>query len=334
MFQRTPHTFAGGAGYASSPGRRARRASVVLGVAALLVACGPTHHDFLWAGCLREDDCRLGCVKNGNAAACERALAYVQSSGHRAETVLALCEKVPKDTRCCAPSSELEGDNEVGRLAKCAGRCYIAKQSEFCEPFKGSGGETRLATACERTRSDEVCAGLPADTRAAIARANAAYDKARDVSAAELKEEMRQEEAARAARMQAEARARARCDADPACAARTRAQNQPRPPPSTPRGPSTPPIVHTRECLYTFVTGEPRSYGYGNLERHFYDAPDCGGVCCGEDVDCCIDRANGKERCGSPPPTSNTPAPPMCPNGFSPRDTRRDGRRALPILSR
>jgi len=308
------------------------RAGVVV-VAALVGACGPAHHDFLGAGCMREDDCRLGCVKNGNAAACERALAYEQGPTQREETVMALCQKLPDDARCCAPSSELVGDREVARLALCAGRCYLAKRAPFCEPFKGVEGEGRLAVACERTRSDEVCAGLPAPTRARIASANADKDKAREVRVAELTEERRREDAARAARLQAEARARARCDADPACAARARPQSPTRVEPA-PRSASPPPIVHTRECLFTFVTGEPRSYGYGNLERHFYDAPDCGGACCNQDSDCCIDRANGKERCGSAPSTPDTPSAPMCPNGFSPRDARRDGHRALPILPR
>jgi hypothetical protein len=304
----------------------------MLSVGVTVAACGHAAKDLSGADCLFDTDCRDGCVRMSKAVACERALAYPLRPYDREKVLYAYCDNVRDDARCCAAVRELNGEHKVAGAIRCVNSCFLDKgpKPAHCSMFDGSGEEDMIAIACERTTADEVCDHLSparrAVSRARIAEANA--ERARAVAQNEAKFKAEAE-----ARARAQA-ARARCEADPVCrASLTPPAPRPtaRPTPTPPRTPA--PRRDPQACTYTFVTGEPLSRGYANLPRHFYDGPDCAGVCCKEDAACCVDASGTNEVCGAAPSGRDVePAGPMCPPGKSPRDRRRDDHTPLPLL--
>ena len=82
-----------------------------------------------------------------------------------------------------------------------------------------------------------------------------------------------------------------------------------------------------------WVTGGTGPSGFTKPERHFYDAPDCGGVCCEGQSYCCVDATGTRESCSVT--TAKKAADPeahFCPDNGRMRDRRRDDYPVLPIL--
>lgn len=196
---------------------------------------------------------------------------------------------------CCRGYAGTWGSIKDKVVGQCGVLCFLRDQKEYCSVFTGPEGQANQAIACRNYAAarDKMCAGLPADVLATI----------RGQSAAEDREKIARAERERKAREIAE----------------RQTQQAPSPP-------------KRRSCQYMFVTGGSSPSGWTKAERHFYDAPDCGGACCEGQSVCCVD-GRGIESCSqTTKPNYAEPEPQFCRGGGRFRDQRRDDHPVLPVL--
>lgn len=222
---------------------------------------------------------------------------------------------------CCRARAEFEGSSiESDRLLHdsligvCGILCLHKKRDEFCEPFRGPQGEENHAKTCEQYfPAPTLCDGLSPERLAQIKKTRSERERQERVNA-----QLRAEDAAR--RAQVEKRQAVRPS-----------PRQPPPPVATSAGPQR----RRTSCQYMFLTGGRNGSSYTKAERHFYDAPDCGGACCSGQSFCCVERGSGKEFCSKSSSGQNTSSEPeahYCSGAASRRDQPRDDYPPLPVL--
>ncbi|MFO0642449.1 MAG: hypothetical protein U0183_24685 [Polyangiaceae bacterium] len=273
---------------------------------------------------------RTRCIEFSDTPSCRKALASPEAVGDQRVLLLTtMCVKNMDPVLCCKSYEELPyarttkapaGNNaQAIALATCARFCFRANGSapRFCEPFEGGLGEVNRLRACEGNyRDDVVCAGVDPGARAEI-RARLSR--------------IEQEEKDRVARFQREQQERKERDLEAyrrvSVTRNSGNGTTPAPPPrQTPARPR-------QSCQYMWVTGGTGPSGFTKPERHFYDAPDCGGVCCEGQSYCCVDATGTRESCS----VTNTkkaadPETHFCRDNGHMRDRRRDDYPVLPIL--
>lgn len=273
----------------------------------------------------------LSCTQFRDHASCMKALASPEAVGDvRVSLLTYVCETGLDQELCCKSYEELPY-TPVGKggatknpqalsLATCWLFCYRAngRPPRFCEVFEGGFGEVNRLRACEgNSHDDVVCAGVDPGARAEI--------RAR-LSRSE------QEEKDRVARFQREQQERKERDLEAyrrvSVTRNSGNGTTPAPPP-----PRQTPARPRQSCQYMWVTGGTGPSGFTKPERHFYDAPDCGGVCCEGQSYCCVDATGTRESCS----VTNTkkaadPETHFCRDSGHMRDRRRDDYPVLPIL--
>ena len=233
---------------------------------------------------------------------------------YRAAVYGSLCKGgAPYSEMCCRAQAEFEGSSNEGErqlhdgmIGVCGVFCIANKREEFCEPFRGPKGEENHAKACEQYYpSPTLCDGVSPERIARIQRTREERERQNRVNAA----------------------VRAEIDG------RKAVRPSPRQPP--PVATSAAPQRRRTSCQYMFLTGGRNGSGYTKVERHFYDAPDCGGACCSGQSFCCVERGSGKEFCSKSSSGQNTSSEPeahYCSGAASRRDQPRDDYPPLPLL--
>ncbi|MFO0663884.1 MAG: hypothetical protein U0174_08035 [Polyangiaceae bacterium] len=273
---------------------------------------------------------QFGC-QAGDHQSCLKALASPEAVGGVREALLTtVCLKHVDQELCCKSRDELpyvqEAKAESGpnpqalALSTCGLFCFGQNGGRrFCDVFEGSLGEVNRIRACEGDPEiNVICDGIPEATRSEIRSRHARIERERKIKEAQFAEDLRR-------RKEADIEAYHRLSVT-----RNTGRGAPAPQPSisTPR-----PRPQRFSCQYMFVTGGSSPSGWTKAERHFYDAPDCGGVCCEGQSVCCVDAKGTQEFC-SETHRSNYAEPEahFCRNGGRMRDARRDDYPVLPIL--
>nr|MBP9111805.1 hypothetical protein [Polyangiaceae bacterium] len=211
---------------------------------------------------------RAEAVRYAVAAVCD---SFASLQQHDTKETLAF-EKKEKMRFCCEYGARTEFDRSrpefeqkqsLVRLA-CARTCFVGGEANACKFFDGPEGEKRRFLACANSGEEAVCRGIDpgeVDRFRAEQRAKSAAEYSAMITA---REERNRQIIANNAAIRADLASKA---------AAQRARSEPpvvQPVRTTPR----------KNCQYMFLTGGRTSSGWEKVERHFYDAPDCGGSCC------------------------------------------------------
>jgi len=265
--------------------------------------------------------------------ACNRALDLADASGPvRGALAETICrgESTEDQDRCCRERRHISHPIERDVAATyCGNLCFNRKDKEACTVFEGSEGRALQVTLCAN-HAGAFCAGLPPEAEREVQERLEQRQRIKELAAKERteKEARGQAQAAQvAAERAAEAERQRRCLADPACAARQRPVPSPVASAQTAR--------QRTSCQYMFLTGGNTGNGRSTVMRHFYDAADCGGVCCNGQSVCCADRRTGREFCSNSGTSgrADEPQEQSCTGAASFRDARRDDHTPVPVMN-
>jgi hypothetical protein len=267
---------------------------------------------------------RTEVVKSAAGAVCS---SFASREPHETEEVHAF-ENKEKTRYCCeygartkfVRGSEFEEITQsLVRLA-CARSCFVGSEANACKYFEGPEGENRHLLACASSGEEAVCRGIDPDKVDQVKAEQRAKREAEYSALTSGREERNRQIIANNAVIRAD------------LARKAAAQQARREVPVAPPTRTTP----RKNCQYMFLTGgHTSSGGWEKLERHFYDAPDCGGSCCGGQSFCCLEKTSGKEFCSATTAVNSGRTETeehYCSGAASPRDRRRDDYPVLPVL--